>query len=314
MKYLQNPKDRVGAIEVLGHFGVDAKSAESALVDLLKGGDYLETKSILMALTEISADPFSLIKGYTTVDKTRSQQESAILALGKLGKKDPRAVATLIDLLKGHLKPFATMALKSSGDNAVSAVPALTENFKEYSSTLFEDTLDLFYILGPKASSAADNVIEILSEKNHIQLRNNAKQTLEKFGEKIIPNLIKALEADKNKKDETLKGSVCQLLANHREKSLKAAPVLLKTALNSYRESTKEEAIDALVKIGEKAVPTLIEGVKSKDPYVVILCIDSLKKLGPKAKSAIPELKKIVGPDLMKSILKSIDPQETGKN
>jgi hypothetical protein len=94
----------------------------------------------------------------------------------------------------------------------------------------------------------------------------------------------------------------------------KADLIFSATKKGGLRVSIKEEAIDALVKIGEKAVPTLIEGVKSKDPYVVILCIDSLKKLGPKAKSAIPELKKIVGPDLMKSILKSIDPQETGKN
>lgn len=57
----------------------------------------------------------------------------------------------------------------------------------------------------------------------------------------------------------------------------------------------KEQALNALVHLGEKSVPGLIKELeKPADPRSRVLAIKGLGRIGPKARAAVPTLKKML--------------------
>jgi HEAT repeat protein len=72
-------------------------------------------------------------------------------------------------------------------------------------------------------------------------------------------------------------------------KAKKAVPSLI-NALKDVESGVRDEAENALKKIGEPAVDALVEALKDKDEFVRLRIVNIIGAMGPDAKSALPAL------------------------
>jgi HEAT repeat protein len=101
-----------------------------------------------------------------------------------------------------------------------------------------------------------------------------------------LPRLIEALSKDEkvaNRKKAA--GQLGQLGV----RAEKAVPALVK-ALEDVDVAVRDEAEAALVKIGEVAVPGLLDGLKNEDQFVRVRVVGILGNIGPPAKKALDAL------------------------
>ena len=130
--------------------------------------------------------------------------------------------------------------------------------------------------------------------------QSRAIKLLQKMGAKAMPaeaSILKMLYGIKHQSfpspyevDLYLDG--ISILGNIKTDNPNAIELLI-DSLDSKWYNVPKYAVDALAKIGGPALPYLIELIQKTEGGVLVKAIESLKKMGTKAKSAVPILKKI---------------------
>jgi hypothetical protein len=107
--------------------------------------------------------------------------------------------------------------------------------------------------------------------------------------------LLRAYEDDEDARDVDLhifRAGILTVLGNIKTKNPAALELLL-SALSDVEYEIHDAAADALLKIGEPALPYLIRGLSSDNDSLQYSCAQILGKMGPPAKAALPALKKL---------------------
>lgn len=128
-------------------------------------------------------------------------------------------------------------------------------------------------------AATADLVLAL----DYDSVRDEALAALRKIGRPAVPSLIKALKS----RDDRVRYDVGDTLAGLAGEAPEAVPALVKAW---QQEGWKYRFGDALRKVGEPAVPGVIEGLKGGDEVTRIDAAEILEALGSKARAAVPTL------------------------
>lgn len=131
----KSPAVRSNAAIALGAIGPDARSATPALIRLLKDRDALVRECVIWAIKDIGTDPDQTIPTLTEMlsDRNFNIRGAAVNALGSIRPTTPAVVETLISSLgdkEGDVQHEAADALGKFGADALPAIPALIETLK----------------------------------------------------------------------------------------------------------------------------------------------------------------------------------------
>ncbi len=187
-------------------------------------------------------------------------QLEACQQIEKLGIKAKDAVPQLVTLLQGkasfELKRCATLALAAIGEDAKAAVPTLQTMLKSKEPKLRAYAAYALGRIGESAADAVPDLIQLITDKN-IQVRRAVRDALPRIG---VQHKI-------------------------------TRPLLIKVLKNAQPQDAAA-AIATIAELGDKVVPDLCEALGDKNAcYWACL---ALADLGPKAKTAIPQLAKLL--------------------
>jgi HEAT repeat protein len=193
--------------------------------------------------------------------KDKGERMAAAQALGSIASKAPAAVPTVVvplgKMLKddsAHVRRNASESLSLVGPNVKDAVPALGDALKDGDAIVRKNAMKALLNAGPEAVAALPALIKVLDEGDR-DLRPNALKVIGQCNAEptdVLPAIKKGL-GDR---------------------------------------SLAKDAVNMAVKIGEPAVPMLIEVLEGTDVNANNHAAKALIRLGPKAKSAVPALSK----------------------
>lgn len=249
----------------------------------------------------------------------------------KLIELDEEAVPALIEGLSDKstmVRCWSAIILGKIGPKAKKSIPALIKTLKDPNSSARSNSAQAIGRIDPKAESAIPALIECLKDADDY-LREELSKTLLLFDEKPVPGLVKLLKGS----DKTQVINAIKTLGELGWRSSEAVPLLIKNlkresvdyrnaaaralgqigpgaasaiphltaAFEQPHQADFEIVARALAGIGEKAVPALVEGLDSQDMFVQKFSAAALSVMGPKAKTAIPALVKILKNGKVKS-------------
>lgn len=270
----------------------------------------LRTKTIVLVMAILTASivaiPVWARLGNSTEIQTRlalaelhdSDRDVRVSAMSTLvARGDPaRTVAALTEMLSDrddHVRQTAVWNLSRMGSAARAAVPtlvAMLTNNSLHEIHRLEVVGTLLKIApGDPATLEAivDFCIKAAKHASRSDVRSGAIGSLGAVGsvnDKVVPALIEALQHNDSFTRETATEAVGRI----GPRASAAVPALIpELQRNSYRAS------EALVRIGAESVPALVEFIRAQtQPYAsgLGLAIETVGKIGPAAKDAVPVL------------------------
>jgi HEAT repeat protein len=242
-------------------------------------------------------------------------RKKAAEQLELLGKEAEGAIPALIKALFDKDDEVRTAASAALGSVGAATVLPLTEMIERVLGTevyderiaveLTEDEWNsvshaagALKKIGSEARGAAGVLMRIIKSKckDPREMRScwtaqgTASDALSRIGAGAVPVLISAL----NTRDPATRAEAAKALGNIGKDAAEAVPVLA-NMLMGEQSSTCEAAAVALSGIGEPAIPTLLSALHEKRPMVREPAVKALIRMGPPAKEAVPELKKMLG-------------------
>jgi len=286
---------RYEAAEELKAMGPWAAPAVPALLRALKDTSWANRCAVAEAMGEIGPAAASAIPALTNTiqhDEKPDVQGYATEALGKIG--DPAAIPVLIAALTSDndfVRSRAMEALEEFGHAAKAAVPALMQAVKSDESnacTLFA-TMALGSVDADGVSTPV--LIEALGNEN-ATTRRFAAYALGCLGEKAGA-AEQALRDRLTDSDPGARIAAAQAYWSVSGKADEAVSVVRSALQVAIDGPTRIAAIDALEKIGpaaKTAVPDLIPCLDGNFHTAVTSAADALAKIGPDALPAVPAL------------------------
>lgn len=282
---------RAKAAEALAQIGPEARRAVPDLVKHLKDDDMVR-KNVAEALAQIggltSSDVATVAEGLK--DPNRDVRIAISAALVKAGSEAKEAVPALMVALKDDelkVKINAAAALAKVGAGAKEAVPALTAALKDPSMDIKVSAAGALMGIGPDAKPAVKPLVEALSGASK-DLKLNVVGAFEKIGadaKEAVPALIKLMR--ENRADKEFLSKVIDALGAIGPASKEGASQI---AIALEFKDIRQNAQDALVKIGKGAVPVLKQGLNDRNRDIRLACCQALEQIGPDAKDAVASL------------------------
>ena len=270
----------------------------------------LKTKTIVLAMAIFIAScvaiPVWARLGNSTEIQTRlalaelhdPDRDVRVRAMSMLvARGDPaRTVAALTQLLgesDAHVRQNAVWNLGRMGPAARPAVPALVAMLRN--TALHEihrlDVVATLLKIEPRDTATTEAVIDFcVAAARHPtrdDVRAGAIRNLGEVGpanDKVVPALIEALQHN----DSFTREMAAEAVGVIGPRASVAVPALI-----AELQHGSSRASDALVRIGAASVPALIEFIRTQnEPYAsgLQLAIETVGKIGPGAKDAVPVL------------------------
>jgi HEAT repeat protein len=309
-KCLRSPNTRENAIVALGKIGPDAKGAMPALMDILLSDVFLEDQrggfrgrgfrqvnhellqlrpTIIETMTKIGVEPKKCVPALAKIIAQDDDDQrlrfspgfrqgclAAVKALEPLGPKAKDAVPALIQLLDNtaawQWNPLgpreAMVALAKIGPDAKPALPSLRKRLNHNDPSvakLAEDAIEK--ITHPVAAKPPDEV-ETPAEPKQPRDRQTDLEDTEKPREAKRPPKRRIEVED----DEPVNAGLGKFI----------------DALGDGKVEARDAAIDALTKMGGKAVPALEKAIASPDADMRKNALACLCKMGKNGRAAAP--------------------------
>jgi HEAT repeat protein len=313
---------RRSAVEALGHLGAEAKSAVPHLVPKLECGNDTSgdrrgdpstevRREIVLALGRIDpeAKPVLAALGKSLRDLDHSVSQSAtdvLVRIGKAGRPSDsllasgaaheQAVAILGTAstdkdLQVCLRSIAALGL-IGGDRVI---PPLAAAVKRKEATVRKKAVESLEKVGPKNKTVVPALMAALKEVDG-DIRHYAIETLGGFGaeaKSAMPVLIETLDD----RDMDIRIQAVRALVRIDPTAKEVVPALEKLLHDSERD-VRLEALDALGRCGKPAVAPLLESLKDLDSNILVHAAESLGRIGPEAKEALPALSLLLKDDV----------------
>ena len=318
----KSPKVRAYAAYALGRIGEAAKPAVPALVTAVKDPEATVRREAVKAVRAIkpgpevviplavemfkSAQPAELVpalqsiaesgeKGLPVLVESFKHPEArywACLLLSELGPRGKEAVPAAIEVLKDErpeVRREAVLALGRVGPDAAAAVPAIASALDDKDPTVRYAAAYALGNMGPAAKEAVATLTAKTSDSDEF-LRTIATWAVARLDpandawrKKAVPLLVAALQH----KDARIRGAAAHALADLFTGDSSVTEAFI-ARLNDQDHGVGGVVANALVELGEPAVPALIKALDNKDlrGYAVA----TLGRIGPKAAAAIGPL------------------------
>lgn len=225
----------------------------------------------------------------------------AIKAIGKISTDKGKVMPILLECLKDTNQNilFATFeALGRLGTSAKEALPEVTNiirTSKNYRIRRAATDVILSMSILPEAKDGIISLTGCLTQNWQLGMRTVA--VFGKMGANAFPAVPSLIQLTKNGELEyrayaTLALGEIGFCSNDVNE-------VLRNLLNEKEPLIRYYAADALGKIGVNALNILLEMLQNKDWYIRLAACQSIESIGPKSKSALPEIQKLINdPDL----------------
>jgi len=253
-----NYEGKISAAGALGRIGPEAKEAVPALAEALKSLSLDVRDYAVNALGKIGPEAKEAVPALTEALKDLDFKWDAVKALGKIGAP---AVPALAEALKDPDSGVRISATDALGRIGAPAVPALTEALKDPDVIVRDYAAEALGKIGPEAKEAVPVLTEALKDPD-LNVRISAAKTLGKIGseaKEAVPALAETL------KDSDVDVRFYAALSLGKIRDAKEAVPALTEALKDLDLGVRIRAADALGDIGpeaKEAIPALIEFMK----------------------------------------------------
>jgi HEAT repeat protein len=234
----------------------------------------------------------------------------AVTTLGKVGQRSPSTVPALLKLYARFpadtkrdigIRDAVVAALAEIGPYSEKSLPFLTSLMRDEKLSLRERVWAARAIgkFGPVAADHVPEMIGLLRivAKEKTPSPDTISNLMEAFGwlgETAEPAVPLLLELAQGSGDAVVTEYAIRILGELAVVSRKqAAPILAKLLFAKEKHKREDELVKALGRYEEVGVPYVIDALKSGDGYQQEKAIKVIQWLGPYAKPAIPELKRI---------------------
>ncbi len=267
---------RQSAVEALGKIGCEAEEAVPALIEALKSGNVSLRCDIIQTLGEIGSAAKAAIPALIEIVYSEhfDECEYAAEALKNIG-------ALTTDLkIESSVKAMHLSSCQHPVDNLAKigkpAVPALIVALKDQAKVVRRRAAEALGKIGTEAKAAIPALIAALDDEGYL-VRESAADALEKIGaltsELNIKRHVKNIIIREHRGDDEVVG----------------------TDFPWVLPEVNKPAQEYLIKTGRPAVPLLIKVIEDNTNfYALIAAVDTLAKMGPEAKIAIPTLIKVL--------------------
>jgi HEAT repeat protein len=293
-----DPFVRRGAAWALGK--IDApKAVIPDLLRALKDKNEMVRANAVFSLRKLGRGSNEILRNVLAMlrDSSVWVRQGAVVALDDLRAPSAIVIPALIAALNDEVteglrgKEFSRdcvheLIAKSLASRAPDSIPTVIKllsspgvDTRWYAASALEQ-------IGPRARSATQPLLTLLKDEE-ADVRGIAALALASVGDDdiVLPPLIQVLD------DPSWDTQICVMSALKRfgPKAKKAVPSLIRALRTTMPVAVGVNAQEALVEIGEPAVPTLMELLKEeKAPRRAAASI--LGKIGPQAKAAVPIL------------------------
>jgi len=312
----QSTTIRATALRVLGSMREKAIDALPAAIEAMTDKNSTVRDSARIALLLIGPDaPDEVLKAMT--HEHSYVRREAITTLRKiLRRPDDRvlidkAVPLLIVALKDeqrNIYVFACQALGIIGPRAADAVPALIEMLSQAGYSMREQAARALGRMGKSAMTAVPALQKALGH-NNASVRFNSACALASIrpedpdvAAEAIPVLIAGLQPALKRKDALRLRNAAEALGQIGPSAKAAVPYLRKVFAQSFGSdwtifTVRTKVAWALAKIdpqnqklADEVIPSLVEILKSRNPYLPNFAAQAIGEFGPKAAGAVPAL------------------------
>jgi HEAT repeat protein len=279
------------ATRLLGLLGMDARAAQPALLEALKG-DKLLRRGAADALGQTGPEMVPTLIGLLSNSDARVR-EGAARALGQIGLPARSAVKALTAALKDDettVKVQAALAIWNVDVNAELALPTLNLVFKNVDNADRWEAVEGIGLIAVEARPVIKGLLDVLlnavkDREPAVKVQGvrwlfrrsgRARETATLLHDAVTDrNDLVRLMAVETLGETGAEGKVVELLC---------------TALEDKDVSVRLAAEEALARGGKDMVPQLIEGLKDKRPRVRAGVARALGLIGPDAKEALKPL------------------------
>lgn len=267
------------AAAALSRLGPDAKGALPIVKDGIRRRNHLARAAIVKIIARFGPEAVPVLQE-AILDPSADVGNPAMLALTALGPKAKEAIPTLRETLQKNRDPNAvtraTRVLSAIGEEAL---PALLEGAKNPNPKTARPAI--VAIGSMKAKSAIPVLGELLADP---QVGGEAGRALGAMGADAFPVLLAGA-----KKDDSCLNALrgLQLLGPGAKEAL---PTVLEYLKSGHRDKVPAAA-SVIDKIGEAAVPALVESLKDPDQRQAASVLHGMGSRKPEvATAAIPLL------------------------
>lgn len=302
-----NREVRISALRALKELGPAAKSSVPHIVELLKSNDddmRGEAASTLERLGPLAREALPALLEQLSNPKTPGLS-SVVAALGKIGPDAKAAVPALTNLLKTgdtYLAASALETLGQIGPEAKDAVPTIITHLDNMSEYRRGDAARALGRIGPNAKEAIPMLRNLLEdERKTVRVwATYALARINSDSQTQVPLLVEMWKEDRHTGPP---GGMVRYKVGHALELLgpEARPArdLLLEAVLSEKTPANAHVARALGHLEDDAdviVPKLINLMERKTNrfYNCKLAAEALGMLGPKAKAAVPHLRKLL--------------------
>lgn len=305
----QDAEIRIVAAHALSKIGSPAKESVPIIADLSKSKDGRQRAQMEKVLEQFGPDAREalpvLIENLKSM--TKMFPHPTLVTIGKIGPDAKPAIPALIELLKNGDSTFTndTMnALGEIGPEAKVAVPTIMtflENKSEFSRASAVRALGK---IGPEAKAAVPALRKRLEDESKSVRAWAAFALVRVAGDKSgVPMLLELWKEDDGEPFRSARYDIAQALGLLGNQARPARDLLLEAVLDVKTPlGVREQVARTLGQMSEDAeviVPKLVGLLEEKSEGVhrvwnCEMAIEALSRLGPKAKAAVPVLRKLL--------------------
>lgn len=298
-------KARDAAASAIRRLGPKAKEAVPSLTSALDDPRIDVQKAAVRLLGAIGADAAPAApKLASKLGDSRFVYDIAPVGTGHeaawtLGAIGPRAVPALIDALgsdSGAARHLAASTLGQFGPASKDAVPALGRLLQKEGARKGESAVEALGEIGPAAAQAIPILHAAYDALRPGEDNQGVLLALSRIGAPPSPGLIRRL----NDADSQRRVEAANLLLQFFGPRARVASSRLEAVLNDPVPLVRVAAAAALARIdptSARALSVLIVALDSADVEVLEPAITAIGELGPRAATAVPKLRKIIGRD-----------------
>jgi uncharacterized protein (TIGR03067 family) len=235
----------------------------------------------------------------------KSSRTGAALAIGAIGPKAIAAIPKLATALQdsdSYVRLFAAHALGHIGPGAKSAVPALLKQLRDEEGMVRSAVAGALGDIGQESATAVPALVAALrNEKEPCRffgslafygtpdVKRTIAKSLAQLGKDAVPALTDLLKHP----SEEIRWCALYALGEVRTEAKSAAGAIAGLLRNDPSDRVASLAVYSVIEVDpepERAIPLLVEALKSKSSSVRFAAADLVGKYGPKAWAASPLL------------------------
>lgn len=282
--------ERLAAAEDAGKRGA---AAAPALAEALSGEDRSAHAGVALALfrTGESRDAalFTLV---SLLDEEAGPELrlEAVQALGAIGPSAAPAVAGLLVALKdkdARVRLAAAMTLGRIGPGAKRASRALGDALRDGDAEVRRQAAAALGEVGPAAAGGVPALLRGIG--SDAEMTRLCVQALGMIGPET-KTIMPALEEQLKSANKDVREAAIRAVGNMGAEAKRAVPGLLNVVVVEQHEELRKAATDALVSLGEEAVPDTAKALKDGRAPMRLAACSILERIGPEAGKAATAL------------------------